>query len=59
MNGIIEKIAGILLVTYVGTTEWRIRGKVSEKRFQDFKEYLDKRFDSLEKLIRKTNDHSG
>ena len=33
MNGLIEKIAGILLVAYVGTTEWRIRGKVSRKEF--------------------------
>ena len=52
MNGIIEKVAGVLLVAYVGTTEWRIRGKVSEKRFEDLKEYLKERFDSLENTIK-------
>jgi len=52
MNGIIEKVAGVLLVAYVGTTEWRIRGKVSEKRFEDLKEYIKERFDSLENTIK-------
>ena len=52
MNGIIEKVAGILLVAYVGTTEWRMRNKVGKDRFGD----LIARLDRIESKIDKRNE---
>ena len=44
MNGIIEKVIapGAILLAWVGSMEWRLRGKVSSDRFDDFIHRLDR-----------------
>ena len=48
-----DKILGAFAVplVWVGSMEWRMRGKVGKDRFEDLQKYLDTRFNTLEKMI--------
>jgi len=57
MNGITEKILIGLPIAVVGWFEVRIRSKVNNKRFEDYKEYIKERFDDQKDQLNRIEDH--
>ena len=48
-------IPSAIVLGYLGSLQWQIRGKVGKDRFEDLKGYIKERFDLLDKKIDKIN----
>jgi len=53
-----ELLAPIALpLAWMGSLEWRLRSKVSDKRFDDYKGYIKERFDGQKKQLDRIENH--